>query len=300
MQGFNRYFPPDYDPKDKKHKGNLNRLAGKSAQKPVVRFEMPFNIWCLNCNSHIAQGVRFNAEKKKTGNYFSSPIFSFTMKCHLCSGTIIIATNPKETCYDVLEGAKKKAEEWNAQDTGTLEFSYKSPEEGASDPLYKLEKDATQKASLKESKSRITDLLHVNEKQWSDPYAQSQRLRRAFRTEKHNLSVLAKRREEIQDRHALAIELDDQSITDQVHAKSIDFVNRNREKNVLSKPLFGQRTAVPEVTLNSLAKVDPFRDKGAYNESSPSHKPVKGQEVPILGRTPRERTLVNYSSSDGE
>jgi hypothetical protein len=30
---------------------------------------MPFNIWCGGCNSMIAKGVRFNAEKKQVGNY---------------------------------------------------------------------------------------------------------------------------------------------------------------------------------------------------------------------------------------
>lgn len=30
----------------------------------IIRFEMPFNVWCGKCNHLIGKGVRFNAEKK--------------------------------------------------------------------------------------------------------------------------------------------------------------------------------------------------------------------------------------------
>lgn len=40
----------------------------------LYRFEMPFNIWCGGCNSMIAKGVRFNAEKKQVGNYYSTKV----------------------------------------------------------------------------------------------------------------------------------------------------------------------------------------------------------------------------------
>lgn len=35
---------------------------------------MPFHIWCGGCNSMIAKGVRFNAEKKQVGNYYSTKV----------------------------------------------------------------------------------------------------------------------------------------------------------------------------------------------------------------------------------
>jgi hypothetical protein len=40
-------------------------------------------------------GVRYNAEKKKIGAYYSTPIFSFRCKCHLCDGWFEIQTDPK-------------------------------------------------------------------------------------------------------------------------------------------------------------------------------------------------------------
>ena len=35
---------------------------------------MPYNIWCGGCHSMIAKGVRFNAEKKQVGNYYSTKV----------------------------------------------------------------------------------------------------------------------------------------------------------------------------------------------------------------------------------
>lgn len=83
----------------------------------ITRFELPFNIWwyvCLcrllvhdadlahnpsgTCNNHIGMGVRYNAEKKKIGAYYSTPIFSFRCKCHLCDGWFEIQTDPKVRC----------------------------------------------------------------------------------------------------------------------------------------------------------------------------------------------------------
>ncbi|RWV84195.1 hypothetical protein GW17_00054111, partial [Ensete ventricosum] len=73
----------------------------------LCRFEMPFNVWCGGCNSMIAKGVRFNAEKKQVGNYYSTKvlenffycIWSFTMKSACCKHEIVIHTDPKNCEY---------------------------------------------------------------------------------------------------------------------------------------------------------------------------------------------------------
>lgn len=56
---------------------------------------MPFNIWCLGCNNHVGMGVRYNAEKKKIGMYYTTPLYEFRMKCHLCDNYYVIRTDPK-------------------------------------------------------------------------------------------------------------------------------------------------------------------------------------------------------------
>ena len=48
---------------------------------------------CLAMNDHsispLAQGVRFNADKHKAGKYFTTQIWHFEMKCHLCDNKIV-------------------------------------------------------------------------------------------------------------------------------------------------------------------------------------------------------------------
>uniref|UniRef100_A0A8C2SMS7 Probable splicing factor YJU2B n=1 Tax=Coturnix japonica TaxID=93934 RepID=A0A8C2SMS7_COTJA len=61
--GTNKYYPPDFDPA--KH-GSLNRYHGSHPLRErarklsqgilVIRFEMPFNIWCDGCKNHIGMG----------------------------------------------------------------------------------------------------------------------------------------------------------------------------------------------------------------------------------------------------
>jgi coiled-coil domain-containing protein 130 len=63
-------------------------------------------------------GVRFNAEKFHIGMYFSTPLFRFKMKCHLCPSFIIIKTDPKNSVYVIEEGARRRVEEFDGRDIG--------------------------------------------------------------------------------------------------------------------------------------------------------------------------------------
>ena len=71
-KGTNKYYPPDFDPQ--KHRSldgyhgshPLRERASKISEGIlVIRFEMPYNIWCGGCGIHIGMGVRYNAEKQK-------------------------------------------------------------------------------------------------------------------------------------------------------------------------------------------------------------------------------------------
>lgn len=114
----NMYYPPEWTPE----KGSLDKFHGRHplgyrARKIskgilIVRFEMPFNIWCLGCHRHIGMGVRFNAEKKAVGHYFTTKIYSFRMCCPSCSQTIEIRTDPEHRDYAVVAGGRRKNENW--------------------------------------------------------------------------------------------------------------------------------------------------------------------------------------------
>lgn len=122
-KGQNKYYPPDFNPE--KH-GSLNRYhnshplrerARKLSQGIlIIRFEMPYNIWCDGCKNHIGMGVRYNAEKKKVGNYYTTPIYRFRMKCHLCVNYIEMQTDPANCDYVIVSGASRKEERWDMED----------------------------------------------------------------------------------------------------------------------------------------------------------------------------------------
>lgn len=47
------------------------------------------------------------------------------MKCHLCSAWFEIKTDPENTRYVVVEGAKKQADEWDTEGQGVVQFKGK-------------------------------------------------------------------------------------------------------------------------------------------------------------------------------
>ncbi|KAJ8503572.1 hypothetical protein ONZ45_g10746 [Pleurotus djamor] len=192
MQGFNKYYPPDYD--GEKHK-SLNSYRGKHALGDrarkidqgilITRFELPFNIWCGTCNNHIGMGVRYNAEKKKIGNYYSTPIFSFRCKCHLCDGWFEIQTDPKNTRYVVVSGARQKDEDWNPEENGGYAVHDTEGSAAPADPLASLEKSTDAQKNLTQVQvPRLESLQSVSDHYNSDPYTLSRKIRKRFREEK--------------------------------------------------------------------------------------------------------------------
>ncbi|KAL0573410.1 Protein saf4 [Marasmius crinis-equi] len=206
MQGFNKYYPPDYD--GEKH-GSLNSYRGKHALGDrarkidqgilITRFELPFNIWCGTCNNHIGMGVRYNAEKKKIGNYYSTPIFSFRCKCHLCSGWFEIQTDPK-----AISGARQKDEEWNPEENGGFAIHDTDGKAENVDPLAALEKSTDAQNHHKNVQvPRLESLMDVSEQYNADPYSLSRKVRKHFRQDKKVRVEKEKADIQVRDRYAL-------------------------------------------------------------------------------------------------
>ncbi|KAF5369797.1 hypothetical protein D9758_001175 [Tetrapyrgos nigripes] len=211
MQGFNKYYPPDYD--GEKH-GSLNSYRGKHALGDrarkldqgilITRFELPFNIWCGTCNNHIGMGVRYNAEKKKIGNYYSTPIFSFRCKCHLCDGWFEIQTDPKNTRYVVTSGARQKDEDWNPEENGGFAVHDTEGKATPDDPLAALEKTTDAKTHhTKVQVPRLESLMEMSEQYNSDPYSLSLKVRKRFREDKKIRKEKEKVDDQVRDRYAL-------------------------------------------------------------------------------------------------
>ncbi|XP_062367762.1 probable splicing factor YJU2B [Cinclus cinclus] len=193
-KGTNKYYPPDFDPA--KH-GSLNKYhhshplrerARKLSQGIlVIRFEMPFNIWCDGCQNHIGMGVRYNAEKKKVGNYYTTPVYRFRMKCHLCVNYIELQTDPGNCDYVIVSGARRKEERWDPGDSAqVLPTTPEQRERLAVDPMFRLEHGVTDRGVLERATPTLTRLQEAQDA-WKDDFGLNSRLRRRFREEKKTL-----------------------------------------------------------------------------------------------------------------
>lgn len=169
--------------------------------------------------------MRFNAEKKKVGNYYSTPIYSFRMKHTVCGGTIEIKTDPQNTAYVVTEGGRKRdtGEDRELQPGEIAITPYAQKDSAEKDPFSKLEGKLEDKARAKTEASRILELQERQKRDWEDPYEKSMRLRRTFRAERKGLEKAAAKREAIKDKMSLEIELLDETETDRQKAKMVEF-----------------------------------------------------------------------------
>jgi coiled-coil domain-containing protein 130 len=181
----NKYYPVEWDPS----KGSINAFQGVHALRDrarklhmgimIIRFEMPYNVWCEGCGAHIGMGVRFNAEKKKAGNYYSTTIYSFRMKCHLCSNWMEIHTDPKNAQYVCVSGVRKKEEYTDA--CGIILQSDEEILKRKENAFYRLEHGVQDEVVAKERVPHLTQLLGLSQRDWQNPYETSRKLRRKFR-----------------------------------------------------------------------------------------------------------------------
>ncbi|XP_078529109.1 putative splicing factor YJU2B, partial [Lissotriton helveticus] len=220
-KGVNKYYPPDFDPA--KH-GSLNRYKNSHPLRErarklsqgilIIRFEMPYNIWCDGCKNHIGMGVRYNAEKKKVGNYYTTPIYRFRMKCHLCVNHIEMQTDPANCDYVIVSGAQRKEERWDMKDNEqilTTEHDEKKKLE--TDPMYRLEHGTEDQQKLQKA---IPTLANIQEAQsaWKDDFALNSLLRKKFRDEKKVIKDEEEKDQALLDKASLDIPLVQESEED--------------------------------------------------------------------------------------
>ncbi|KAF9324942.1 hypothetical protein BGZ91_002656 [Linnemannia elongata] len=253
----NKYYPPDWDPS----KGSINKHVGQHPLRDrarkldqgilIVRFELPYSIWCNGCNKSAATGVRYNAEKKTIGKYYSTPILSFRMKCHHCSSWFEIQTDPKNTAYKVTAGARRKTDDFaEAEDRGTLKID--TPEEfarRANDKFAKLENSRLDQINtLRADATVLTKLQHINDRQWSDPYALSQKLRKEFRMERAKI----KSSEALADKIGVGFRILPESQEDAEATRLVEFdagekaMMMQRLKEIKSGSLFAAAKSAPK------------------------------------------------------
>jgi coiled-coil domain-containing protein 130 len=52
--------------------------------------------------------------------YYTTPIYQFRMKCHLCTNHWIIKTDPGNLDYVIVEGATRQERRWDPTDNGQV------------------------------------------------------------------------------------------------------------------------------------------------------------------------------------
>lgn len=210
-----RYMPPaSLDPSLSSDRvGGFNKQNDQRPRAPdgsiVVRFEMPFKIWCSGCSpeSVIDQGSRFNATKRQIGKFFTTPRYEFKMKHADCGKTISIQTDPMGQTYKVIDGGRR------------ANWDFKSLEEGG-DVGEALDLDnptdgfAIQEAARYQerkndpvvSDKRINELLKANEKN-ENPYALNAQARKRFREGRWQRTKAQEEAEALGKRFALPFEV---------------------------------------------------------------------------------------------
>ncbi|XP_025109725.1 coiled-coil domain-containing protein 130 homolog [Pomacea canaliculata] len=250
-KGVNKYYPPDYDPS----KGSLNKWIGQHPLRDrarkihkgilVIRFEMPYNIWCNGCNNHIGMGVRYNAEKSKVGNYYTTPIYKFRMKCHLCDNYFEIQTDPKNHDYVILEGARRKEQRWDPKENEQIVPEDKGTQKKlATDPMYKLEHGSDDQYRGKSSVPSIAQIEDMRDA-WQDDYILNRLARNKFRRRSRSLPNQAVDKALLK-KSSLDIELVPETEQDRRLAslikysvtKSFDEKQQETRKAIASRPLF--------------------------------------------------------------
>lgn len=234
MQGFNmgRYVPPELEGTTSGNKLNKKRAPGtlRKDGTQTVRFEMPFAVWCHTCKPHaiIGQGVRFNAEKKKLGYYYSTPIWQFRIKHNACGGYLEIKTDPKETRYVVVEGGKARdygddADRVKEGEDGRPILTEKEREARREDAFAALEGKVEDQQASKETGKRIRELYTSRDRDWDDPWSANKRMRESFRRERK----IRKREEDatsaLKERLGTDMDLLPESAEDKERAKLVSF-----------------------------------------------------------------------------
>jgi coiled-coil domain-containing protein 130 len=192
-----------------------------------------------------------------------------------------------------------------------------------SDPMYRLEHGIKDKKIIEASQPHISQLQHLNEEQWSDPYTKSQLLRRQFRNEKKKLKAESDANDLIRDKHSLGIELLPELPSDVVRAKtaqyhSTELLQKQKLKSTAVQPLFQSPKKKKEknplfeiANIHTRLKTDPFYNPNPFS-TIPTTKPTNDTIVKpnIIKKkqktrhhddnTSKSTLLVTYTDSESD
>lgn len=278
----------------------------------TVRFESPMDISCSHCHVSIAQGTRFNAEKQKTGSYFSTPIWSFKFLCPKCKSSIEIRTDPQNACYRAVSGATERFPQSSTTTTevagpssanavrysGLLSNNKLLSQKSSGDGFAALERNGGATNSRASQEERIRILYERNKRQWRDSYAASKRLREKFRREKHAIEKVDRENQSLKDKHSLFLTPASESLEDVRIAQLNSYgsgIDLNRKDQLMSSSLQKKSTTFKSQALQNLAiQVDMATDPFVTSFFKPRKQKLPNEIV--RKKLPQKVQLVPYTS----
>ena len=243
----NKYYPPEWSPS----KGSINKFRNSHPLRDrarklykgimIVRFELPYNIWCDGCGSHVAMGVRYNAEKSRTGFYYSTAIYKFRMKCHLCESHFEIQTDPKNFDYEVLSGASRKNEKWDHVEGETIAVGDSEEKDKINtNPMYALEHVVDDKTKGESYNPSLKEIYRSSLCMDKD-YSVNSLIRKHFRVEKKELQAQERVDNALKLKCSIDIPLLPENPNDVKLAKTIKFGQIRKKKcNLKSQNIFAR------------------------------------------------------------
>lgn len=267
---------------------------------------MPVNVWCEGCGEHIARGVRYNAEKKKCGTYFTSDVFEFQMNCHLCGQRFIIKTDPQNRDYEFVFGLRRKIETFDVKDIGTREFDDKEQALMRMDAIRSLENKEEDSLNFEKVAPVLDRLKNLNDRIRKNEDDLNREVRNKLRENRKaeerrdkkasdsglNIKLLPTSRSDIRKSHLV-----------QFRTKSKAEVNAEmRRMKAISGDIFGNTDKAKEHTLKKCitkgVNLKLLKSSAASNQADKPAFPIK----PILKTKVKSTSLnlVPYTSEENE
>ncbi len=113
--------------------------------------------------------------------YYTTPVYQFRMKCHLCDNHFEIKTDPANLDYEIVSGARRQEKRFEARDNGTVVPDEKETiKKLASDAMFKLEHGEADSSKAKDSKPRLNEIVQIQDRV-KDDYVANRLLRDKMR-----------------------------------------------------------------------------------------------------------------------
>ncbi|XP_063962390.1 probable splicing factor YJU2B [Lytechinus pictus] len=263
---------------------------------------MPYNIWCGGCGNHVGMGVRYNAEKKKVGKYYTTPIYQFKMKCHLCDNYIVMETDPKNFDYTIISGAQRKNQKWDmAENEQVLTEDREAVKKLSRDAMYKLEHGVDDTKKLKKAAPSLTKIAEIQSAK-KDDYDQNQALRKKFRTEKKELSAVEASDNALLSKSSLEIELVPETEEDKKLAsllkysvpESYEEKREQKRESIQSRNIFAPST----VSSPNSIEISPRSSSSSSSSStSSSSKRSSGAQQTLINKVMKKASVFGSLGS---